>query len=307
MKYYLGIDGGGTKTKVCLMDESMTIIGFGNGGPSSIDTVDRKTTLKSIRNALLELNPDLIDLTHIDGIFAGLGGVVTENDKLALQELLRDLPYTDDSTLIKVENDVINALASGEKGDYGMVLIVGTGMVAYGRNQDGITHKAGGWGYKEGDAGSSYDLGYQSIKTVIRAFDKRIPSSGFTDAVAESLGMREPKDIVAIMDKLWGHRTNIASLAPLVTEYANQGDSNAMTIIDVATDELALCVKAVYQNIDLPHSHLVVVGSLGNAQGYFKSQLHEKIHAIDSKIEIVPPAIDPAFAAAIIALRNSVI
>jgi len=304
MKYYLGIDGGGTKTKVCLMDATKTIIGFGNGGPSSIDTVDQKTTLKSIRNALLELNPDLVDLTHIDGIFAGLGGVVTENDKLGLQDLLRDLPYTDESTLIKVESDVINALASRERGDYGMVLIVGTGMVAYGRNQRGITHKAGGWGYKEGDAGSSYDLGYQSIKTVIRAFDRRIPSSGFTDAVAESIGMSEAKDIISIMDRLWGHRTNIASLAPIVTKFANQGDSNAKAIVDAATDELALCVRAVYQNIDFPHSHLVVVGSLGNADGYFKNRLFEKIHSIDPRIEIVAPAIDPAFAAAKIALSN---
>ena len=80
-----------------------------------------------------------------------------------------------------------------------------------------------------------------------------------------------------------------------------------LSFVDGATDELALCVKAVYQNIDLPHSHLVVVGSLDNAEGYFKTQLHEKIHSIDSKIEIVPPAIDPAFAAAKIALRNSMI
>jgi len=305
MKYFLGIDGGGTKTKVCLIDETGTILGYGNGGPSSIDTVDALTTFTSIKNALQEISSLPMKPFHLHGIFAGLGGVVTQNDKISLSTLLLDLPYTDASTQISVDNDAINALASGELGQAGMVLIVGTGMVAYGQNPFGQTHKAGGWGYKEGDAGSSYDLGVQALKTLSRAFDKRIETSNFIQALAHHVGMKNSIDIIPIMDQYWGQRTLIASLAPFVTKFANLGDYHAKAIIDKATDELALCVRAVYQNITYPNAHLVVVGSLGNADGYFKDQLHQKIQAISPLIKIIAPSIDPAYAAAKLALNHN--
>ncbi len=302
MNYYLGIDGGGTKTRVCLINELGSILGYGNGGPSSIDTVDAETTFLNIQNALQEIKYSPI---RLKGIFAGIGGVVTQTDKSVLAALLKRLPYTDASTIINVDNDAINALASGELGQEGMVLIVGTGMVAYGQNQEGMTHKAGGWGYKEGDAGSSYDLGVQALKILIKAFDKRIESTDFIEALANHLGMQKPSDIIPIMDHYFGQRTLIAGLAPLVTKFANSGDYHAKTIVDNATDELTLCVNAVYQTIHLPKPYLVVVGSLGNAEGYFKIQLHQKIKKICPMIHITEPMIDPAYAAAKLALNKS--
>ena len=71
------------------------------------------------------------------------------------------------------------------------------------------------------------------------------------------------------MDELYLNRTKVASLAPIVTKYANLNHPYALKIVEAATDELALSVKAVYHHLKLETATLVVVGSLGNVEGSF--------------------------------------
>jgi N-acetylglucosamine kinase len=119
-----------------------------------------------------------------------------------------------------------------------------------------------------------------------------------------AVGLSKAEDIIGVMDRLWGDRTAIASLAPLVTKAANNGDLLAMKIIDDATDELALAVNTVYNHLIFVHPFVCIVGSLGNSEGYFKTQLHQKIKAINPHFELVAPMEDPAFAAAKLAYET---
>ena len=196
-----------------------------------------------------------------------------------------------------------NALASGEAFDEGIVLICGTGMVAYGRDMAGNTYKSGGWGYREGDAGSAYDLGTRALRLAVRSMDGRLTDDDFTRAVKLKTGLRYTSDIVPVVERYHADRTLTAALAPLVTEHADQGNAYAMTIIDKATSELALAVKAVHDHLNLNKRRIVIVGALGNAGGLFQSFLTKKIMAIDPLIKIQRPSIDPAYAAAILAMQ----
>ena len=300
MTYYLGIDGGGTKTKVAVINSEDQVIFIGTSGPSSIDTVSSEETLEAFHDALKSLYQQYPHI-KFSKVFAGIGGIVTEKDIHDVENILRRIKGTTEKTIVRARNDMENALYSGLCFDEGISLICGTGMVAFGLDTFGHTHKAGGWSYKEGDAGSAYDLGNQALKAMIRAFDGRYPMSEFAKEIAKTVGLKKAMDIVNIYNQL--DRTAIARLAPIVTKHANLNDPTALKIVETATDELKLAVQAVYQKLKLKEPKLVIVGSLGNAKGIFSQRLHEKIKTIDSNINITKPIVDPAEAAAMMAKR----
>lgn len=300
---FLGIDGGGTKTKVMVLDGQRNILFEGISGPSSLDTVDEKTTVDHINQALsnfIEENGD----TVFTAVFAGLGGIASDKEKKRLFELLLQVKGVDHTTKRFAGSDMENALASGLYFEEGMTLIAGTGMVAYGRNKSGVTHKAGGLGFKEGDLGSSYDLGINAIRAAARTLDNRYISTPFTDEVIRHINVTTANDIVHLMDAWHTERTTIASLAPIVTKHANLENQYAMKICDSSCHELALSINAVQSIIKLPNPQLVIVGSLGNADGYFKKQLHMHLKSYIPNITITSPKVDPAFAAALLAMYN---
>lgn len=296
MKYYLGIDGGGTKTKVIVIDKDNRIVFENTSGPSSIDTVDQFTTMNNIRIAIepfVEEHPD----SYFRGVFAGIGGIVFKEDCDIVEGLLRQLPQITSETFLRARNDMHNALYSSDHFDNGMTLICGTGMVAFGKHGE-ATHKSGGWGYEEGELGSSYHLGREALRHMIRAYDGRIKCNDFAKEVAQTVGLEKASDIIYVMKEYYDHRTKTAGLAPLVTKHANLGNRYAKNIVDTATSELALAIKAVYQALKFDAVTLVIVGSLGNSTGYFHERLITKIKKISENISIVSPVIDPALAAA---------
>ena len=298
MKYYLGIDGGGTKTKVCIIDENEKMIGISEAGPSSIDTVTNEISYQNFLNPINNINPNI----KFENVFAGVGGIVTKHDEDIVERIIKTLPSCQEATVVKAKNDMFNALYSGLLFNEGMALIVGTGSVAFGINHNSY-HKCGGWGYKEGDAGSAYDLGKKSLLILVRTIDERIKPSAFTEDLKKMIHINSIFDIVPVINQLWEDRTRVASFAKIVTKHANLNDAYAKQIVDEATDELRLAVNGVYQKLKISNKTIVIVGSLGNAKGYFQDQLHQKIKSIDSDIKIIAPIVDPALGAAIMAKR----
>lgn len=302
---FLGIDGGGTKTKVFVIDENKTIIYEGDGGPSSIDTVSRDETLKSINESLVNFfNKKENKNLKFTAVFAGLGGVPDQESQQILLDIMRSINGVGKETLLIARSDMENALASGLCFDEGITLIAGTGMVAYGKNKAGLEARAGGLGYKEGDFGSSYSLGFMSLQMVARSLDGRYEMTEFTKALAADLNLKTPADVARLMDEWHQERTKVASLAPYVTKYSDLGDLLAKKISDKMSYELALAIKAVYQKLNLKNPTLVIVGSLGNVDGYFKDKLYEQILSYAPDMNIIAPQVDPGYAAALLALRH---
>lgn len=300
---FLGIDGGGTKTKVSIINAKKQLVYEGLSGPSSLDTVNHKTTLRAFQDALIpffEKQPN----TVFKGVSAGLGGVSKVSDKTQLKNIISLIPGVTNKTNITAGSDMENALSSGLFEYEGMVLIVGTGSVAYGKNKKGEIHKAGGLGYKEGDLGSAYDLGLKTIQAASKALDDRYETTAFTKEVIQVLNLKEPNDVIDFMELYRENRTFIASLAPIVTKHADLGDAYAMMICDNAVDELVLAVCAVHRRLQYEHPQLVIVGTLGNETHYFKKTLHKKLIESIPVLEITAPKIDPSLAATILSNTN---
>lgn len=298
--YFLGIDGGGTKTKSIIINEKKEIVYEGQGGPSSLDTVSNYKTLESINQSLEKFfknNNNII----FKAVFAGLGGILDEEYEITLSNLLTHIKGVNDETIVVGKSDMENALYSGLCFFEGMSLIAGTGMVCFGKNKQGDTKKTGGLGYKEGDFGSSYDLGKKCLQALARSSDGRYEKNDFTDEIANLLNVSTPSDVARVCEELYEDRTRVASFAPIVTKHANLGNIYATKIVEDATYELALCIKTVYKYLKLDKTKLVIVGSLGNSSGLFRDRLLDKIKLISNNIEVIKPVIDPAHAASIMA------
>lgn len=301
MDIFIGIDGGGTKTKINIIDQDKNLIFENISGPSSIDTVDSETSFQNIYKAI---KPFLTTNSNYElkAIFAGLGGIVFESDCTLVETYLKKLPMVKDNTLIVARNDMENALYSSLCFDEGISLICGTGTVAFGK-KDNKTHKAGGWGFKEGELGSGFNLGIEAIRHTIRAFDSRHELDDFALETAEKIGLKQASDIINIMERYYENRTLTAKLAPIVTKHANLDNLYAKEICDRATTELALSIKAVYHKLMFDSVTVVIVGSLGNSIGYFHDKLVEKIKQINKEIKVIEPQIDPSLAAAYMAKK----
>lgn len=292
-RYFLGFDGGGTKTHACLIDEDDVVVGEAFGPASSIDTVSLETSLDSLVRTFsgLPVKPALA------GIFVGLGGIAGAKDVAMYVDAVRRLPFCSAETAVGAENDVLNALASGTGTLEGMALIIGTGSVCFGM-REGRSWRTGGYHFKEGDAGSGFDLGFMALKHYARILDHRHPASEFGDAIGKFLDIVDFPTLVRYFDRL--NRTDVARLAPIVTAFATV-DQYAYKIIADAADEIRLLVETVYRELGFSDCDLTIVGGLGNADTSYRDLFLQNIRKISASIRIVKPIHNPARAAAAIA------
>ncbi len=295
----IGIDGGGTKTKVMLTDMQLRPLAERVSGPSSIRTVLFETAIANILEATTACLA-AVPGAEITAAFAGLGDVAGEEDGFLVASALRNHPAFSRS-LIEVKNDVHNAHAGALEGKAGIAIIIGTGSVAFGVDERGKSHRAGGYSYKEGDFGSAYGLGKQALSLLGKAWDHRVEPSPLTDDLVRHFGIKTFMDMVRLYDALHTERTEVAKLAPFVTRHAAEGDPHAQAIIDFATDELLEMIRGVDRSLSLHNREIGVIGSLGNADTPLRTEFIRKVQKYDPTFAVFPARKDPVFGSCVLA------
>lgn len=291
MNYYLGIDGGGTKTAICLINERKEIIDVKIGKASSIDTVSFKETIGNIEEIIKELKYD----GKIVSCFAGLGGIASSSDIEMVINGLKTIKELEDA-VINADNDIINALISGEGKEIGMAGIIGTGSVVYGDNGK-IHHRCGGVSYQEGDPGSSFDLGIKALRYLARVMDERLPKSEFSDKLKEELNCY---DIFSLIKWTQKSRTEIARIAKIITKYSYFEESKK--IIESSVEEIIIMAKTVYHKLGFNEVTLSITGSLGNAKTYYKNYLMKRMKEELPKVTVQKAKYEAYYGAALKAL-----
>lgn len=292
-RYYVGIDGGGTKTHLVVLNKDGNLIREAFSGPSSIDTVSFEESFQAIEAALAGSG----FAKPISGVFAGIGGIASNLDEEKYETGLRAMRLFAKAKYIEVRNDVYCALASGRGSLQGMALILGTGSVCFGINNHN-TWRCGGYHFKEGDAGSAFDVGFHALKYYARVLDGRYPPSSFSDAIKGYLGIDTFSGLVTYFANL--NRTEVAKIAPIVTGFGRE-NQHAYKILLEAAEEVRLLVEGVYRNLEFESATLVVIGGLGTADTLFKELYAASIRRISSLIEIIQPQYSPAMGAALLA------
>lgn len=272
----LGVDGGGSKTDalVARLDASgqLSILGRGKGGPSNLRLAGKKQSLASLDQAVDEALADAgvsgQDLDYAVLALAGSGSPDVNRDVSNWAER-RKL-----CTRVEIIPDVEPVLAEGTDKGRGVALIVGTGSVAIGIDQDGNSVTKGGWGHWFGDKGSGFYLGYKALAAVAEASDEIGPPTVLSGKILEALGATDPRDILKEVSAGKDTRREVAALSPLVLRAAADNDGVAQRIMNEAIGEAVKLVAAVTKALafDRPFS-LALAGGVACRNQYFRDAL----------------------------------
>ena len=301
----MGVDGGNTSCRVVLADAGGQVLGYGRSGPASADGVDAETAARHIREAVDTAWRVAGRIPRpVDASFWGMAGVVSEKDRDLIRGIVLSLQVSDPD-YIGIDHDIRIAL-SGALGDLpGVALIVGTGCSCYGRTQSGDSIRVGGWGHLLDDGGSSYFLGLEALKAVVRAADGRGGETSLTGIILNHFGIHDVREIMNQVYANGAGKVDIAALAPLVLAEAQKGDASANGIVSAAFDELTTLVKVAFERLNFEDDvkRLTVTGGLAHSGGFFKNGLYLAIRAQVADVQIHEPILPPVLGAVLLALE----
>ncbi|MBI3790135.1 MAG: hypothetical protein HY275_04580 [Gemmatimonadetes bacterium] len=241
----VGVDGGGSKTRVLVADEQGKVLGEHTGAASAVRPGEAEASADIIatlvRDALVNA-----EMGHVRprAMCAGVAGTGREDSREALWRALVELDVADETV---VHSDAAIALDDAFGDGPGVLLIAGTGSMCLGRGPTGRTARAGGWGPIIGDEGSGSWMGRRALGIIAAAADKREPDTALTSAI---LAACEQPDVHAMI--AWAAAATPADFAGLVgpiLEVANGGDLRANALVALAVEELSLHVRSVAREL----------------------------------------------------------
>ncbi|GGG76893.1 N-acetylglucosamine kinase [Paenibacillus radicis (ex Gao et al. 2016)] len=258
MTYYLGVDGGGSKTIAVVTDEAGRIVGMGKSGCGNhqlgVALADR-----SIREAVQEaLTQAKLKAEAIDFALFGLAGADREEDYRILRPMVAAMGFARHDVVC----DTVIGLRAGTRQSSGVVVICGSGTNSYGVNTRGDELQCGGFGYLFGDFGGGGELAVEVFRTVIRAWEGREQPTALTALTLEALGYEEVETMFsAYLDG--GSRSVPNTLAKLLFDAADR-DEAARRILQRQGVELGLTASTVIRRLGMEQDvfDLVMVGSL---------------------------------------------
>jgi glucosamine kinase len=303
MKYLIGIDGGGTKTDCAIADLSGKIINEISGKPSNFLIIGIQEAVENIF-ALIEENLFQIggDFANVKQIVIGVAGAGRDEDAKLLEKSFKD--YSEEQGVhfkgVKVLSDAHIALEGAFPDSAGCILIAGTGSILFGKDEKGVIHRVGGFGRLIGDEGSGYSIGRKALNAVSKASDGR----GEETLISELLNAKMNSSFsISIINKVYKEKLDVASVAKIVIEAAEEGDPIAEDILDEEADELVLHIKSLLDKIQIDKLNIAFSGSLLDNKNFYSALLRQKIKSTLPRVEVVKPATPPVSGAILLAKR----
>lgn len=262
--WYLGVDGGQSGTTVLIADQDGRIIGRGSGGPCNhlSGSEGRAKFLnavgRALREACLQAHLDA-DTLSFSAACLGLSGGAEDKEAYA-REVIR-------SARFKFTHDAEIALAGATAGEPGIIVIAGTGSIAFGRNVEGKIARAGGWGYIFGDEGGAFDIARRALRAALQYEEGWGPATRLRELLLAATGAKAANELLHRFYTAEYPRTVVASFAPLVSNAAEEGDPVSRDITREAAAKLAWFAEGVYHG--LFSGEVVPVAYVG---GVFKSR-----------------------------------
>ena len=297
-RWFLGVDGGQSSTAALISGESGRVMGVGHAGPCNhVSTAESQTRFKDAIGGAVRAATEAAGLTEarFAGACLGLSGGPADKEAL-VREMVAAEHY-------RLTNDAVIALLGATAGEPGMIAIAGTGSIAYGRNAEGRTARAGGWGYVFGDEGGAFDLVRQAVRAALRHEEGWGHVTALREALLEATGAPDVNDLLHRFYTPAYPRARIASYAKLVDEAGRNGDAAARDILHGAAQALATFVAAVRRQL-FHRGELARTSYIG---GVFRSEILRERFAmlvqLESDTPVHPPVHGPAAGALIEAYR----
>ena len=301
---FLGVDGGGTKTNVALMNAAKDVVAEGSGGPSNPLRVGVETAVGNIAKAI-DAACDSGGVSRGDIVAATLGlAGVRRND---IRERVRESFVSRlrvRKTLVTTDADI--ALYGTTMGMAGLVVIAGTGSICIGVNEAGDKFIAGGWGPVAGDEGGGRGIAGEALHAVAKASDGRGGLTKLSERAAEYFRASNVENLISAIYAPQMDNSRIAGFARLVVETAQEGDKIAVDILRDAGRELGTAAVAVITKLGLESKKVPIgcVGSIFKAGTILTDPMNELIDRVAPKAYLIEPQLLPAHAAALMAMMN---
>jgi len=247
VKFVAGIDGGGTKCSLIIADMSGNMIYESMGESTNIysnSTEYVKQNLKTLLNTAF--NNCGLNITDCCSFCIGSAGIGREDDRATMLSIVKSIGFSHN---IIVTNDAEIVLYAGTENGEGVVVISGTGSFAFGKNKEGKSKRAGGWGYNIGCEGGGYYIGIKAIQAVLRSYDGRQEYTELTQMIKEQIGIEQIDEIVKFINNTDNIKA-ISNLVKVVEIANNKHDRTANRILTDAANELTIMGEAVIKALE---------------------------------------------------------
>lgn len=256
--HVLGIDAGGSKTVAWLADDGGRVVGEGRGGGANLHSIGELATEKALFEVMRAALADRPSMP--DTVCVGMAGMDRPDDEATVRGVLRRLGCRGHIVAV---NDAHIALVAGAGEAPGVVVIAGTGSIAYGIGPASTAARAGGWGEVYGDEGSAFWVGARALAAVVRASDRRGPATALSALVLKHADTDRIDGLVRQVHTRPDRRQMIAAMAGLVARAEAEGDAVAAEILRAAAAELALAARSVIEQLGMRGDAFQVVLSGG--------------------------------------------
>ena len=298
MQYYIGVDGGGTKTAIAAAGQDASTFAFTQTGSASWREYGIASVIETIKQAIETLPLGKED--SIAGMALGLPcyGESAEGDRAleqALPAAFPDIP-------LYLTNDVEVGWAGSLGLSPGINVVAGTGAIAFGKDQAGKSARSGGWSEFFGDEGSCYWMGRQVMALFSKQSDGRMQRDALYETVRSALSITNDFDFIDLMhEEYLPQRDKVASLQLLAKQAALAGSESAKALYADAAAELCLLVRAIRDSLSFESEPFLVsyVGGLWKSEDLVLPQFAKGIADLGGKV--VLPRFGPAEGALLLA------
>lgn len=306
--FLVGVDGGGSRTRAVVARADLVPLGRGASGPANPSATPLPRVVEAVQEAVEDaLATAGASLSEVASVSCGIAGV----EGMALRgRLLPLLSAAFPSSEVLLTTDARIALAGAIDGPVdgpGVVLIAGTGAVAFGRNEHGLEDRAAGWGAAVGDEGSGHEIGRKGLAAVLRDLDGRGPRTAMREALFASEGTRSPVDLLQRLYRGGGGPADVAAYFPLVLDAARKGDAVAVAILREAGEQLADAAATVIAKLGLKEATVDVatVGGVFSAGPLVLEPLRAALARRAPLARVVSPRYPPEVGAIRLALARA--
>jgi len=300
MSFYLGIDGGGTKTRCALGDENAVLATSMSGGSNVIPVGEanaREALHAAIRQACATANvaPD-----QIARVCVGAAGAARPDIAAKIRSILAELT----PAAVEVVGDMVIALVAAFGSSPGVIAIAGTGSIVWGRDVTGRTARAGGWGFAISDEGSGHWIGRRAISAILQAHDE----GQQTELTAMVFHLWNLTTLDALVQKANSlPPSEFPRLFPAVLRAAEQSDPTARKLLADAANHLANLTAMVIRRLaaEAPYVPVAMTGSVFRKSADVRRVFYNALQASFPGIEVRANLADPVEGALALARKRA--
>jgi N-acetylglucosamine kinase-like BadF-type ATPase len=299
MPFYLGIDAGGTKTESAVSNGA-ELLGQATSGTSKILRVGEEQARRNLRESVLEAcDAAKISPAEIIQVCIGISGASIPGVASWVEGVIHELGPAH----VKIIGDHIIAHRAAFGALPGVLVIAGTGSIAFGKNENGETARAGGWGPSVSDEGSAFWIGREAVAAALRLHDQA-SNNGLYSAIAQFWKAGSVDDVIRVANA--DANTSFAELSSLVTTLADKGDATAQTIMTRAGQELARLAATVINRLWRPDAvvRVALAGGVLQNSNLIRHAFHDALQSVQRKAAISFAYVRPVLGALAMAAQH---